>query len=248
MAVPRAQLAVNKAKGTDQVNSLGKAGKDRVPIFTKLADVVKATFGPAIAAVLHSIGVAAKALIPLISGLRPAFKELGKVMGDALLQIVKALSTPEMQTTFKELIMGSGLFIKAATPGFIALLKIFLLIAKDAMPALLIIMRKFGDLLGSVVKHPKELNGVIQLLINSFRAWGGLILQVFITLGKFIGLAAPLGNGLVKQITLLVKRFGDFLSKKKGREEVTSWLKKGIERCKNIVGIGVVLGYVLLRL
>lgn len=244
LAVQRAQLSIDRAKGNDQFSLLSKAGKALVPIFLEVSNVVRDTFSGAIGAVLHSIGVAVKNLVPLISALKPAFTTLGKIMGGAIEQIAKALATPAMQKTFKELVKDSGKLIQVAVPGFIALLQIFLEIAKDAMPALLNLLKDLSGTFANVAKHPEKIARAINILIDSFRAWGPLIGKVIGVLGKFILLAAPVGDGLVKQITRLVGKFSDLLSQKGGRDAILKWLKDGVKSFTNMVsGIaGIITG------
>lgn len=235
-ALTKATAAVNTSSGksADGVSTLSKAGQKLVPVFTSIYKALN-LFQPAIDAVLGGLNLGIQGVVPLFKALASSFTALGGTMGLALAQIGLTLSSPAFTAVFKGFIADSGRLIQVVTPGFIALLKIFTDIAKDAMPALITLLGRLSTVFEGVAKHPKDIASAVNLAVKSFLTWFSLIGHVVVVLGQLAGLAAPIGNGLVKQVTVLVEKFSAFLNTAKGRAEVIAWIKDGVAAFINMI-------------
>lgn len=236
LSVEKSALAVSSAegKGVTSTNSLSAAGQKLVPIFQQAYKALS-LFQPAIDAVLKGIGVGVKGLAPLFSSLAPSFKQLGTIMGAAIAQVSSVLESPAFVGTFKTLIAAAGQLIQIATPGFIALLKIFLDIAKDALPGLISLFRTLTGVFVTIASKPGEIAKFVNIAVTSFQAWLPLIGAVAKLLGEVIELAAPLGNGLIKDLTAWVEKQAVILGTPKGKADFLQWIKNGVANFKLIV-------------
>lgn len=235
-AVAKANAAVNSASGknADGISNLSKAGQKLVPVFTAIYKSLS-LFQPAIDAVLNGIGQAVQGVVPLFKQLADPFKDLGKTMGAALAQIGQTLSSPAFVSVFKGFIADAGDLIKVATPGFIALLKIFLDIAQDAMPALISTVKQLSTVFTNVAAKPGEIAKFVNIAVTSFKTWLPLIGAVVKILGQVIELAAPIGDTLVKSLTDWLNKQSAILGTPKGKADFIQWIQNGVANFKDIV-------------
>lgn len=177
---------------------------------------------PAADPVLRALAEGARALVPLIQAIAPAFKEFGRAAGDATKIVADALSDPAIAIGIADLIRLAGDVFPPLADAATSLFRIFLNIARAAMPLLVAGLQDVATWLSNVADSTDDISRLrdgIGVLVEHTRAWVGLLQAVSSVFINFAKAALPAG-----------KEFVDFLTE--GAEKIAAWLDsaEGMDR------------------
>lgn len=95
----------------------------------------------------------------------------------------------------------------------------------------------FNDWASGLAKgagNGKNLNGVVDELVASFKSWVGLIGATGRLIGNFFMAGSKSGRGMVKDITGLVNKWADWLGSKKGQKDLKKFLDDAWDTTKKL--------------
>lgn len=170
--------------------------------------------------------------------IRPAFVEFGKAVGDAFGLIAEALRSPEMRAGIRDLIRLSADVFPPLIRASIALFRIFMNIARAAMPLLVAGLEAMADALEGIAGGTENISGLrrdIAGLVVHLEAWLDLIWQISRVFGNFVRAMAPAGLELVRWLSDGAKALADWAGSAEGQERIQEFMENMLPLAKELI-------------
>lgn len=238
------QVAAAKREAGDASDKLKKYSKEEISLgheVLKVWDAIKHVFSQVSGPVFRGV-------VNFLHGLRDmleddavgdALQHIGEAIGYVFTQFGKLLRTREVRRMFAELAEdGAKLTRIIGGRVFRDLALILTRIAVAAAPALIKLFQEFADWLDDLTdstSNAGDLQDHIEGLVDSFRIWWDIIVEVGRIIISFIKDAKGEGDSFAETILRLLRRFNRFLNTDEGRRKVKEWLHDGIELVKRMV-------------
>lgn len=202
-------------------------------------------FGPAVQAVLAGLIGGLQTVDKRISPLRGSFRQLGLAMGRAVVQFINAITSPQFIKAFTDFANVMSRLAGPITNAFIDLITVLLQVAQLALPVLLSLVTKLVGKFhewSTSASFISGLGGTVSTLVSNFKTWLGVLGSVAGLFLAFIKAATPQGQKFAGWIKKIADNLKDWLNSKRGREEISNFLKVAVPFTEKFLGF---LGRVL---
>lgn len=195
--------------------------------------------------ILHAVAANIGGVFDVIEKVKPAFFAFGKVAGQAVGWLSKALTSPGMANGIAKLLELSGPVLKPLVQILVRFGRILLNIANATMPFLTSALQGLAKWLGEVVKGTSNItktHGVIGVLVGQLESWWNLLVQIAGVFVELTKIAAPFGKGIVDALAKGAEHLKEWLGSKEGTERVQSFFKDTLPVARELA---IVIGQVV---
>lgn len=196
------------------------------------------TLLPAADPVLRALSEILRAAGGMVRVLRPAFIQFGKAIGQAMGIFADALRDPAIRAGIADLIRLSADVFPPLIRAAVALGRIFLNIARAAMPLLVTGLEAMAGALEGIAggtENISKLRAGIAGLVEHLEAWLDLLWQISRVFVNFFRAAAPAGLSLTKSLAGGAKALADWLGSSEGMERVGKFMKEAVPLAKEVL-------------
>lgn len=181
----------------------------------------------------------AKSFGQLMRNARKPLNSLGQAMVDAAQMGLRELKRPEWRLFFVQSINLAKDLIKQLAPATRSIARLFLAIAsnvdvQDAIRDIARGIRRFARELEQI-SQTSEFAEFMALMVDSLKAWLGLLRPLGKLLVGFLRAAAPAGNELLRWISGIVDKFADWMNSAEGQKEVKQFFADVIPLAKSVL-------------
>ncbi len=236
--LPAIGLAVTAVKRFQQQSEqAGTPAHALAEAFSAVADAAKALL-PAADPVLRALAEGVRALVPLIRTIRPAFEDFGRAAGQAIGIVAKAISDPVIAKGIADLIRMAGDVFPPLADAATSLFRIFLNIARAAMPLLVAALEDVAEWLGNVADSTDDIGRLrdgISVLVDHTRAWLGLLREVSRVFLSFAEAALPAGKEFVEFLTEGAQGIADWIQSAEGTARIQTFFENVMPLARELV-------------
>jgi hypothetical protein len=218
---------------------LSKKERTVLRLIEKIRDAFREGMAPVIDPIWDALIDVLRQVPRALRGIAPGMEALGKAVGGMIRAIGRELFRPGNLKLFNEFAKGAARLSGPVTRGLIALFRLFMEIAKAAMPALIELAGKFADQLEEWAEWAGEgdnMERVIELLVEHLERWLEVAYQLARVFVGFLIAAEGPGGRLAESLANSLRNLADFLATKEGRREMIDFFRDGAKTLERTAG------------
>lgn len=238
------ELAAKKegAAASDAQQKLAKLSateRKLVVNFKAFVDQLTKTFKPATDAIFGSVDRGLVLLTPLIGRAKSRFAEIGQAVADVVDRAGQSLTGPAWVRALDTFAGTSRRIVKPVGDSIGSVLEALRNIAVAAQPYVVKLADGIRDALGGFADKTEDadkVRDVLKGLVDQTKSWLGFLGAVGKLIYTIFNGGAKQGQGLLDQMTAIVKRWTAFLETEEGQRKMREFFKDSIELTKKIAG------------
>jgi murein DD-endopeptidase MepM/ murein hydrolase activator NlpD len=239
-----ATIATQKegAAATDANQKLGElsATERRLVVdFKAFVDQLTKIFKPATDAIFGSVDRGLRLITPLVGRYKDQFGAIGQAIADVVDAAGKSLTGPGWVHALDSFVATAQRIVKPIADSVGSVLVILRNIAVATQPLVVELARNISSALGGLAdktKDPAKVRDVIKGLVDQTKSWLGFMSAVAKLIFTIFSGGARQGQGLLDQITGIVRKWTAFLETEEGQRKMREFFKDSIEMTKKIAG------------
>lgn len=221
----------------EKLAKLSATERKLVVDFKAFVDQLTKTFKPATDAIFGSVDRGLLLLTPLIGRFKGRFGEIGQAVADVVDRAGKSLTSPEWVRALDTFAETSRRVVKPVGDSIGSVLEALRNIAVAAQPYVVRLADGIRDALGGFADKTADadkVRDVLKGLVDQTKSWLGFMGAVGKLIYTIFNGGAKQGQGLLDQITGIVKGWTAFLETDEGQRKMREFFKDSIEMTKKI--------------